>query len=136
LHCDATQQFTVDAFTGQGATCTVIVDARAAAACPARYTPVVTSLGGAYIALAAAVVVVAAYLLGGMAYKRVMLGASGFESVPNIDTWRYVARCLCGRCCGGAQNMGYTAAEPTPYESLELPGDAAPTAPGFVTVKG
>ena len=135
LHCDTTaSQLIVDSFTrSEGSACTIIVDGRAAAACPSRYTPVVKPLGAAYIGLGAAVVVVAVYLVGGMAYKRAVLGASGAESVPNIDTWRYVGRCLCGRC----SNKGHAASEPgVAYESLELPEDSkpAPTAPGFVTV--
>ena len=136
MHCDAAApQLKVDAFTrSDGSACTVIVDARAAAACPLRYTPVVKPLGAAYIALGVAVVAAAVYLIGGMAYKRAMLGASGFESVPNIDTWRYVGRCLCGRC----SPKGYAAAAAAPgvaYESLDNAEDPVPTAPGFVAVK-
>ena len=136
LHCDTTaSQLIVDSFTrSEGSACTIIVDGRAAAACPSRYTPVFKPLGAAYIGLGAAVVVAAVYLVGGMAYKRAVLGASGFESVPNIDTWRYVGRCLCGRC----SKEGHAASEPgVAYESLELPENSlpAPSAPGFVTVK-
>ena len=98
-------------------------------------------LGGAWIGLAAAVVVIAGYLGGGIAYKRARLGASGIESIPNIDTWRCVGRVLCCRAAGGARGAGYVATSSgevpestAAYETMAAAeGDAAPG--GFVDVK-
>jgi len=140
LHCDgslAPAALVVDSLAppAEGSGCTLVVEARAAAACPAAYTPVARAgLGAAWIGLAAAVVALALYLGGGIAYKRAVRGATGMESVPNIDTWRCVGRALCCRARGGAGYVATSGDAPEPesataYETME------PAPGGFVDVK-
>jgi len=49
------------------------------------------SLGGLSIAIIIIVSLLALYICGGIAYKKIFLGSKGVELMPNIDFWR-----LCG----------------------------------------
>lgn len=46
-------------------------------------------------------IAVAVYLIGGVMYKRLVMGARGFEQMPNADTWRSV-----GAMCSGGSKRG------------------------------
>lgn len=94
--------------------CSLQYTIRTPAACPVPKLETVNPLGGGWIAFIVIVVLAAAYLVGGVVYKRAAYGATGIESVPNIDTWRAVKRTLCcenRRGAGSSALYGHAALE-------------------------
>lgn len=94
--------------------CSLQYTIRSPAACPVPKLQTVSPLGGGWIAFIVIVVLAAAYLVGGVVYKRAAYGATGIESVPNIDTWRAVKRTLCcenRRGAGSSALYGHAALE-------------------------
>jgi len=105
--------------------CELLVAARAAAACPTPYVPLVRGLGAGYIALAAAVAAAVLYCGGGAAIRRAR-GAQGVEALPHIGALRACSRA----CCGGGGGASYVVASSSDeagggdYAAM-LPGDGA-----------
>jgi len=96
LQCDpSVSTLRVTSLPDPGTGCNLQYTIRTKVACPAFRPKTVPSLGAGWIVFIVLVLLGALYLGGGMAYKRVVYGASGFESIPNIDTWRAVRRVVC-----------------------------------------
>ena len=104
--------------------CELLVSARAAAACPTPYVPLLRGLGAGYIALAAAVAAAVLYCGGGAAIRRAR-GAQGVEALPHIGTLRACSRACCGG--GGAKYVIASSSDEAgggDYAAM-LPGDGA-----------
>jgi len=102
--------------SGSMSGCTMTYSVNTPAACPTRTAITTNPLGAAWLVLIFAVVAMVLYLGGGIAYKRWRHGATGYEAVPNIDTWRRVASC----CPCGGRTRDYV------YHHSQLPDSDAP----------
>jgi hypothetical protein len=85
------------------ADCSLQYTIRTSLACPSQSAHARTAarLGAGWIVLILFIVGAAAYLVGGIAYKRWKHGARGVEAIPNIWLWRKIGSCLtCSRQAG------------------------------------
>lgn len=92
-------------------TCAVSFSFASSVGCGYDATPN-KGLSGAVVAVIVILVLLIVYCGCGMAYKRVAVGASGMESVPNIGCWRATWRFV--RHCGSppsADNSAYQGVE-------------------------
>ena len=87
VKCDKSKSAEVTSFAVSDDECGITFEVSSKSGCP-EIQSVLAKLSAGSIFLILFAVFITVYLTAGILYKRAVHGASGMESIPNVDTWR------------------------------------------------